>query len=333
MDVLNGQDQSELYDQNIGSMIALTILYYDYALTFSVEHRLFWSLRSFKQWGSVLFFFNRYFGIMSTIPFAIQVFVGVESALFPLCKHSVAYRQIAGVVIQVAVGLTFIVRTYALYNRSRAVLVGLIALGTGGTAVSAYILFGLNDNDEDSLYHNGIVDCWKGPSRRQSRRLAVIWGCILIFDFVVFALTLVRSMQIRRRSRRNVLTHILIRDGVMYFGVIDLAVLATVIVLLYGPDGKRKIPETVTNVLASVFASRLMINLRESRDKSVTYTTTTAISSMPTSTTLSYALTNIEDVNEGVVHESLDRQDIEMDSFTGRNAVSRHGQRHTIMSA
>lgn len=80
------------------------ILYYDYALTFGVERRLFWSLRSFKQWGSVLFFFNRYFGIVGNVPFAIEVFVGVESALFPLCKPSSAYRQITGVVMQIVVG-------------------------------------------------------------------------------------------------------------------------------------------------------------------------------------------------------------------------------------
>ena len=40
------------------------------------------------------------------------------------------------------------------------------------------------------------------------------WGGVMIFDIVVFVMTLVRTIQISRRSGKDrTLVHILIRDG------------------------------------------------------------------------------------------------------------------------
>jgi hypothetical protein len=52
-----------------------------------------------------------------------------------------------------------------------------------------------------------------------------------------------------------------------------------------------------------------MFNLREPRDNFGTTTITTATSSVPTSTILSLTLTNIEQVDEDVVDESLNYQE------------------------
>ena len=43
---------------------------------------------------------------------------------------------------------------------------------------------------------------------------AVTWGGVMIFDFVVVVLTIIRTMKIKRRSRKvHTLTDLLMRDG------------------------------------------------------------------------------------------------------------------------
>lgn len=125
-------------------------------LTFDCERRLFWSKRSFKQWGSILFFLNRYCGVIGHAPIFIQLFARPGSALYPLCGPVYSYHQFLAVIMQTIVvcmpprfpdkpcicgdlthrrTVTFLTRTYALYDRSRLVLVGLTSLALAGSAV------------------------------------------------------------------------------------------------------------------------------------------------------------------------------------------------------
>lgn len=139
----------------------LALLYYDYALTFGRECNLFWSLNSFKRWGSILFFLNRYCGVIGHTLIFAQVFVRPDSAL---CKHLRGYHQFLAIGMQSIVACmspcshyvpyirrnpahhqtgTFIMRTYALYDRSRVVLVGLLftALAGFGTGIVSHGLW------------------------------------------------------------------------------------------------------------------------------------------------------------------------------------------------
>jgi len=249
------------------------------------------------------------------------------SPLYPLCSPVHPYRQILVFMTQIIIGFIFITRTYALYDRSRAVLIGLTSLAFSAIVVSAYMLYQGKNHSMSLEPPMGPPDCLSGIPQPLSRRLAVGWGSVMIFDLVVIILTLVRTIRIKRRSGKDrSLTHVLIRDGVLYFGVINLALLSNIITLLYGTDMTRGILSTIVNVLASVLVSRLMFNLRESREHFETTVTTTAASSAPTSTILSHiALTNIGGADEDVIHESLNRrEDAEIDSITGRQAILRH---------
>ena len=132
------------------------LLYYDYALTFDYERRLFWSRQGITQWGSILFFLNRYCGIIGYIPVFTLLFARPGSALYHLCKPVYLYHQLLAVIMQsIVVGtsphpkhlmcsqrpssesltVTFVTRTYALYDRSRVVLVGLTTLALAGAAL------------------------------------------------------------------------------------------------------------------------------------------------------------------------------------------------------
>lgn len=73
------------------------LLYYDYALTLGRECSLFWSSNSFKRWGSILFFLNRYCGVIGHVPIFVEIFIRPDSAL---CHRLRVYHQFLAIVMQ-----------------------------------------------------------------------------------------------------------------------------------------------------------------------------------------------------------------------------------------
>ena len=90
--------------------IALTVvkypalLYYDYGLTVNRERRLFWSRQGLKQWGSLLFFLNRYCGVIGHAPVFIQTFAPPRLRMSTFCGHLQFYHQILAIAMQTIVG-------------------------------------------------------------------------------------------------------------------------------------------------------------------------------------------------------------------------------------
>ena len=80
------------------------LLYYDYALTVDRERRLFWSRQGLKQWGSLLFFLNRYCGVIGHAPVVVQAFASPRSAVSTLCGNLQSYHQILAITMQTIVG-------------------------------------------------------------------------------------------------------------------------------------------------------------------------------------------------------------------------------------
>ncbi|KAF9778768.1 hypothetical protein BJ322DRAFT_491912 [Thelephora terrestris] len=309
--VQNGWDQRT---NHYLTSISLTLLYYDYALTFDREFRLFWSRRTIGQWGSVLFFVNRYCGVLGHVPVFIQMFPRPKSVLYHLCKPEYLYHEILAVVMQLVIGLTFITRTYALYDRSPLVLAGLMSLALTSVAIGGYMMSQGRELAMDPELPEGSVGCLNGLSWTRSWRLAAAWCSVMIFDLVVAIMTLLRTMKISRRSRADhMLTYVLMRDGALYFTVMCLVSLFNIITFLFGSEITRGDVTTTANILGCVLVSRLMFNLREPQGHPATATETAVTTSAPTtSTVLQYTLTDIDNFDETAVHESVINQDIEM---------------------
>jgi len=80
------------------------LLYYDYALTVGRERRLFWSRQGLKQWGSLLFFLNRYLGVLGHAPVFVQAFATPRVAMSFFCGHLQFYHQMLAIIMQAIVG-------------------------------------------------------------------------------------------------------------------------------------------------------------------------------------------------------------------------------------
>ncbi|KAI5997281.1 hypothetical protein F5J12DRAFT_852033 [Pisolithus orientalis] len=154
--------------------------------------------------------------------------------------------------------VVMIMRVYALYERSRHVLAVLLFVVVGAIAVGAWAL---SSSSSSSLCCSGINTgasdrlSWKGVSHLRPVNMAAAWGGQLLFDVVVFGLTLWRSVYSRIPGKRSI-SDVLLRDG----GVMSVVNIGNIVTLL---DGIKDVASGITNVISVTMISRLMLNLRD----------------------------------------------------------------------
>ncbi|KAF8175464.1 hypothetical protein K438DRAFT_1608527, partial [Mycena galopus ATCC 62051] len=228
-------------------LVAFSLLFYDFFLTLDVEISRYWN--SAPKFGTLLFFANRYVALLGNIPVVIE---NLWTTPIPRCQHLETYHQYFIIVTQLLVGLILLVRTYALYHRSKRVLAFMIfvAVVAMGIAIWSTSTGHTSRNEELQLY----IGCTYPTSKAQGISLAIPWACLGVFDFTMFVLTLCKGLKSRRPHDANFLT-LFLRDGI-----------TTIAIQPY----TRGICTTFTNIISSLIVSRLMLNLR---DPSLLHTT------------------------------------------------------------
>lgn len=83
-----------------------------------------------------------------------------------------------------------------------------------------------------------------------------------VYDAVVFALTLARSIAFVRRNAAAPVVPVLLRDGVGYFTVILACYLANTLMFIYGKTNQKVITTGFSIMIPVVITVRLMLNLR-----------------------------------------------------------------------
>ncbi|KAK0489519.1 hypothetical protein EDD18DRAFT_1359413 [Armillaria luteobubalina] len=273
MSVIDSSSLSlEYQDLNVNyyfSLVALSILYYDYALTFGLEVSRFWVHRGFS-WAAFFFYLNRYLGIFGHIPVAVEYFwTGYPSNKAQRrvnfrCLKLQMYHQYLVIVVQIVVAVMLIMRTYALYDRSRKILIVQICVTLTAIGLGAYsVASGKKSSpDETPADVTPFIGCSTSLTKDSAVRLGIAWCGMLVFDIMVFALTLHKALQLQRAGGVSLLT-LLLRDGSVYFGVIIASNLANILTFFLGDARIRGVVTTFTNVISSTMLSRLMLNIRD----------------------------------------------------------------------
>ncbi|KAL4068469.1 hypothetical protein V8B97DRAFT_1918589 [Scleroderma yunnanense] len=219
-----------------------TLVLYDYILTVSREIELFWR-RPKRSWAFVFFVANRYITILGQIIQVIYTFLSPTiRSYYTWCDSLLLMIQVVVFVVQLIGGAQAIMtmRVYALYHNSRPVLIFLLALMFVASIIGCWAIFsngftpsGLTVLSVPQLQSTGGVGCSSGAylSSEQAVYMAAAWSGQLAFDVVVFLLTLVRSLRIRKEGSRSIVD-ILLRDGSLYFAVMCGANVVNIIVLL-----------------------------------------------------------------------------------------------------
>ncbi|KAF8229370.1 hypothetical protein L208DRAFT_1016555, partial [Tricholoma matsutake] len=193
------------------TLMSFTLLVYEYFLMFSREVERFWNSQR-PTWPVVFFFLNRYLTLFGHVPIVFET-LWYSTATNKLT----AYSQYFVVVVQIVVSALMIMRTYALYERSRGVLALLLGVAIGVIIVACWCLFTGNGNDETKDYFL-ITGCSSPINDPLSLGFGGAWGGMLVFDVLIFIMTVFKSFMLRQRCGTGLLALVL-RDGSIYFSV------------------------------------------------------------------------------------------------------------------
>ncbi|KAM5533279.1 hypothetical protein V8D89_013056 [Ganoderma adspersum] len=249
-------------ENNYLSVAAFTLLYYDYALTFTDEVNYFWKSASLSLF-STFFVINRYLGLIGTIPIIVEYFVDLPETS---CRRLQLYHQFFSMVIQGLIASMLLLRTYALYERNKAILALLVITFVGAAIASLAAMLPISG----TKYATSTMPEWDPPNQcdlsltvARGIRFSIGWGAMLWFDTAVFLLTLVRALRTHDRLSGGIL-EVLLRDGTIYFGIMVGLNVSNIVTFLAIPVGSKKGMETaLVNVLSTTLASRLFLNLRD----------------------------------------------------------------------
>ncbi|KAL5495018.1 hypothetical protein ACEPAI_480 [Sanghuangporus weigelae] len=224
---------------------SLAIVLFDYLLTFDDEVALVWQRPS---WGIGSILFNRYTGIFS---------LAFNSAKYHhySCFHWVRY-QIGGTIGAFwLVDIILALRVYALWGRSRRILIFLCVMFSGNAIVA-----GLVFQDVTVMHRPGSFAYGCYPQGFP------VWTFLLAIPEVLrsgtlLALTLIRTVRTVRMGRRNApLFMLFIKDGCLYY-------LCILTILLMNAFAFSSFTITAAAsglaiAIPCVFGSRILLGLR-----------------------------------------------------------------------
>ncbi|KAI0831457.1 hypothetical protein BC628DRAFT_1415955 [Trametes gibbosa] len=237
-------------------LVAYTTLYYDYLLTFSDEVEYFWKSANLSI-ISVLFVVNRYLGLLGPLPLILEYFVDLP-------EHTYTYHQAYALASQGIVAVMLVIRTYALYNRSRRILVILLGTHVSGALVCLVaIVVNVSPVKTVTPLPFKYTACDLSLTNNQATHLVIAWGAMLWFDTTIFLLTLTQALRMRRYFPGGLL-EVMLRDGTLYYGFMVAANVSNIITFMITRTNSplKGMDTTLANVLSTTLTSRLILNLR-----------------------------------------------------------------------
>ncbi|KAJ6542484.1 hypothetical protein DFH09DRAFT_1322339 [Mycena vulgaris] len=243
----------------------IVILFYDHLLTLGPEVQHIW--RTTHTRSSMWFLCIRYFSFCGNIIMAVDTF-GDFDAEASIWLIIVAQEFI--------VGCTLFLRVYALYGLSRRILLGLLAAGAVIVSLGAWsvVPVGLAP-----VVRAKAPGCYEPQLKAQALRnpcvgMASAWAAELAGEIIVIGLTLHRAYTQGRgtASFTGALWRIIIRDGIIYFGMIGLVNTANILMFAFGDIYTSNSLSWFTSAISVAMISRLMLNLHVAARQGITPT-------------------------------------------------------------
>ncbi|EMD37752.1 hypothetical protein CERSUDRAFT_105660 [Gelatoporia subvermispora B] len=178
------------------------------------------------------------------------------------CRRLQSFHQYYAMLTQSVIAAILLIRTYALYNRSRRILVLLVATAVVAGSVSVWSILSERNftfNAETAMH---LPSCDLSISNQQGRRLTGAWSSMLVFDTLVFILTVLRAVQSNGLWRGGLL-RLMVLDGAAYYGLMVMANIANIVTFVVPVPTAKGMCVSLTNVISSTLISRIMLNIRD----------------------------------------------------------------------
>lgn len=233
------------------SLSLLVWVVYDHILTLSDSVNLFWLCRWSISKG--LFLTSRYVTIVTATLVTVENFVSNPSDTF--CRVSPWLRLTGATILISIINLILVSRIYALWNRSRLILI----LTMLGLVLNAAVFFGIVAytyiDAEIMANHPPFTGCMALPHFHFGWTMLV---ATLTYEAILVTLTAIKAYPVAiQRGVKTPLYTLLLHDGLLYFLVIMILQIINLISIFQ--------PGPLTGVMVNAFPALAVIGVSCSR--------------------------------------------------------------------
>ncbi|KIK70025.1 hypothetical protein GYMLUDRAFT_34453, partial [Collybiopsis luxurians FD-317 M1] len=262
----------QIHSIKVFAITSFVMLVYDLLLTFADEVEIIWCSER-RNWTmlTALWVINRYLWPLAFVVVTVSFHDPdwSESA----CERYVLYPQCVRLVHVAVVGIYFIMRLYAIYERNRWVLGLCIASLSVLIAVKTWAF----TDGTRLVLPPGLVGCFLVPKHPSQDRFLYTYVSEVVFDAGVFIATIMRILKfsvigtastmvdILYRGSKNSSSPILIlfgQQGCVYFAMITLVNLLNVFLYRFAPIYEMNMLTSLSCLLSSLITSHLMLHLQ-----------------------------------------------------------------------
>lgn len=254
-------------------LASLALLIHDTIILLDQEVELIWSTK--WTFPKVLYLISRYSPFLDTV---IDVYDYLTPNPDPHMCH-ITY-SIGSVLTMVGIAISeliLILRTYALYDRSRKFFYFFGFLWVSGTGVASWAV---------AVFVQSIVFERRADPKVAGCYMAVVnpvvficFMALFIVETFVVGFTLWKGFRIWRQVRMSSLLATFYKDSILFYLAIFPLTIGNIIVFLTAPDELLDLLDTMTRVFHSIFACRILLHLRSAANSRLLSSTTDAIRS------------------------------------------------------
>ncbi|KAG2358855.1 hypothetical protein BDR07DRAFT_250483 [Suillus spraguei] len=191
----------------------------------------------------------------------------------PSCPKYLLSRELLVFCQQILVCFILTLRTYALYSRSKRLLICMITVIIVLAGVASAGIFRYHSSNV--IVAPGI-NCYESGASVTLASPGLAWIALFVYELLIFVLTVFRFCKTRGMLRspylvmsRNNIADIMFQDGAMYFGVMTLSNIPNILLFYFGSDINRFSLASFTSCMSVTLVSRLMLNLHKSIDSGI----------------------------------------------------------------
>jgi len=252
MQSLTAEPVSAVAQQKISLYIqyaSIVLVWYDYSLTLKQESELFWFSKSPKSRLTICIYILLHYPLVGNLLYLFAV-----TKKLPNCDDWYKFIGVLSVLGRASVLAVSTLRTYAVYDKSRLVL---LTLGTLAISCVAF----------DTAHLPGLK-CVGSASIPIVPTLLSIFVCVL--ELSATALLLVKVIRIYRgheNLQSSSLTGFVLQQGILYFcGVFAVQFSAVMLNFLAKSNSFAKLLNAVLLPLFCILTSRFLLDLRSFRE-------------------------------------------------------------------
>jgi len=243
---------------NYASVAFVAVLLYDIAITLGDEVEFVWKQRGLSV-GKLLFFLNRYIPPIDLV-ILLQTYInsGVNQGL---CIPWFQIDNWLSVFSLAIVDIILLLRTWALWNKSRKMLAFLLLVFLVSTlaTISSVAYFSVTVV-ADPAFPKMFRPCEVGVTNPNV--LETVWASTILFDSTILISTIVKIIPHFKAHTLTTLLKMIYQDGFLYFGVLFAISVSNLFVFALAPPELKLMLVTLQRTMFSLLCSRIVLNLR-----------------------------------------------------------------------